>query len=132
VFDGSRHRLEATDLAQQTQQRGPVTRKKMERTWRSYLEIQKFRRAASYFGIYCLFSGLVYAYTNNSTRAGISRADQYYSSFPAGVELLSDTTKLYKVALSNVFEEEEWGPIEFSIMAKHFQRQSKAPYAYHA
>ncbi|XP_057842761.1 uncharacterized protein LOC131052168 isoform X2 [Cryptomeria japonica] len=104
----------------------------MERTWKSYLEIQKFRRAASYFGIYCLFSGLVYAYTNNTTRAGISRADQFYSSYPAGVELLSDTTKLYKAALGNVFEEEEWGPIQFSIMAKHFQRQNKAPYAYHA
>jgi hypothetical protein len=26
-----------------------------------------------------------------STRAGISRADQYYASYPAGTELLTDT-----------------------------------------
>jgi hypothetical protein len=103
-----------------------------ESRWKSILKIQKVRRAASYFGFYCFFTGLVYAYTNNSTRAGISRADQFYSYFPAGTELLFDSTKLYKTALGNVFEEEEWGPIEFSIMLKHFQRQSKAPYAYHA
>eukprot|EP01018_Ginkgo_biloba_P004879 Gb_16204 [translate_table: standard] len=104
----------------------------MYSTWQPILKIQKFRRIASYAGLYCLFSGLVYAYTNNSTRAGISRADQYYSSYPAGTELLSDTTKLYKTALGNVFEEEEWGPIEFSIMSKHFARQGKSPYAYHS
>lgn len=106
---------------------------KMEESmWKSILKIQKVRRVASYFGFYCFFTGLVYAYTNNSTRAGISRADQFYSYFPAGTELLFDSTKLYKAALGNVFEEEEWGPVEFSIMLKHFQRQGKAPYAYHA
>ncbi|CAD6237928.1 unnamed protein product [Miscanthus lutarioriparius] len=57
------------------------------------------------------------------TRAGISRADQYYASYPAGTELLTDTAKLYKAALGNCFEIDEWGPIEFSIMAKHFDRQ---------
>lgn len=108
------------------------------------------------------------------TRAGISRADQYYASYPAGTELLTDTAKvwklnirfykymwrsffycqwyadlnllfflfpvptlfgglqLYKAALGNCFEIDEWGPIEFSIMAKHFDRQGKPPYAYHA
>lgn len=40
--------------------------------------------------------------------------------------------QLYKAALGNCFETEEWGPIEFCIMAKHFDRQGKAPYAYHA
>lgn len=40
--------------------------------------------------------------------------------------------QLYKAALGNCFEAEEWGPIEFSIMAKHFERQGKSPYAYHA
>ncbi|GLJ11783.1 hypothetical protein SUGI_0176990 [Cryptomeria japonica] len=98
---------------------GPVTSEKMERTWKSYLEIQKFRRAASYFGIYCLFSGLVYAYTNNTTRAGISRADQFYSSYPAGVELLSDTTKLYKAALGNLHM-----PIMLNIWSIFFQMDS--------
>lgn len=40
--------------------------------------------------------------------------------------------QLYKAALGNCFEQEEWGPIEFFIMAKHFERQGKSPYAYHA
>ncbi|KAF3964531.1 hypothetical protein CMV_011191 [Castanea mollissima] len=73
-----------------------------------------------------------YAYTSNTTRAGYSRADQFYASYPAGTELLTDTAKLYKVALGNCFEVEEWGPIEYCIMAKHFERQGKSPYAYHA
>ncbi|KAE8705457.1 diadenosine 5' family protein [Hibiscus syriacus] len=66
------------------------------------------------------------------TRAGYSRADQFYAAYPAGTELLTDTAKLYKAALGNCFESEEWGPIEFCIMAKHFERQGKSPYAYHA
>ncbi|KAF1870961.1 hypothetical protein Lal_00020695, partial [Lupinus albus] len=66
------------------------------------------------------------------TRAGYSRADQFYASYPAGTELLTDTSKLYKAALGNVFEAEEWGPIEFCIMEKHFERQGKSPYAYHS
>jgi hypothetical protein len=40
--------------------------------------------------------------------------------------------QLYKAALGNCFEIDDWGPIEFSIMAKHFDRQGKPPYAYHA
>lgn len=40
--------------------------------------------------------------------------------------------QLYKAALGNCFDIEEWGPIEFSIMAKHFERQGKSPYAYHS
>ncbi|GJW45797.1 hypothetical protein Tco_0077443 [Tanacetum coccineum] len=66
------------------------------------------------------------------TRAGFSRGDQFYASYPAGSELLTDTTKLYKSALGNCFELEEWGPIEWAIMSKHFERQGKSPYAYHA
>lgn len=27
---------------------------------------------------------------------------------------------------------EEWGPIEWCVLAKHFERQGKSPYAYHA
>ncbi|GER34849.1 ARM repeat superfamily protein [Striga asiatica] len=65
-------------------------------------------------------------------RAGYSRVDQIYVSLPAGTELLADQAKLYKAALSNCFEVEDWGPIEWSIMAKHFERQGKSPYAYHA
>eukprot|EP00252_Welwitschia_mirabilis_P016105 TRINITY_DN35610_c0_g1_i1.p1 TRINITY_DN35610_c0_g1~~TRINITY_DN35610_c0_g1_i1.p1 ORF type:complete len:123 (+),score=1.46 TRINITY_DN35610_c0_g1_i1:187-555(+) len=101
-------------------------------TLKAISRIQKFRRAAGYFGIYCGLSFLTFSYTNISTRAGISRADQFYSSYPAGVDLLFDATKLYKAALSNVFEIEEWGPVEFSMLMKHFQRQGKEPYAYHA
>ncbi|XP_010913073.1 uncharacterized protein [Elaeis guineensis] len=100
--------------------------------WKAILKIQKFRRMASYAGFYCFVSLITYAYTSNTTRAGMSRADQFYASYPAGTELLTDTAKLYKVALGNCFEEEEWGPIEFSIMAKHFERQGKSPYVYHA
>ncbi|KAF3784182.1 hypothetical protein EJ110_NYTH30893 [Nymphaea thermarum] len=96
------------------------------------LKIQKFRRLVSYSVFYCFVATLSYAYTSNTTRAGISRGDQFYASFPAGTELLTDTAKLYKAALGYVFEEEEWGPIEFSVMAKHFDRQGKSPYAYHA
>lgn len=96
------------------------------------LKIQKFRRIASYTGFYCFATLVTYAYTSNTTRAGMSRADQFYASYPAGTELLTDTARLYKAALGNCFEENEWGPIEFSIMAKHFERQGKPPYAYHA
>ncbi|WVZ69806.1 hypothetical protein U9M48_018535 [Paspalum notatum var. saurae] len=107
------------------------------------LKIQKFRRLASYAGFYCFSALITYAYTSNTTRAGISRADQYYASYPAGTELLTDTAKngnltsscgsqLYKAALGNCFEIDDWGPIEFSIMTKHFDRQGKPPYAYHA
>ncbi|KAA8529058.1 hypothetical protein F0562_033454 [Nyssa sinensis] len=96
------------------------------------LKIQKFRRMVSYAGFYCFVAVLSYAYTSNTTRAGYSRADQFYASYPAGTELLTDVDKLYKAALGNCFEVEEWGPIEWSVMAKHFERQGKSPYAYHA
>ncbi|XP_059649563.1 uncharacterized protein LOC132295351 [Cornus florida] len=100
--------------------------------YKEILKIQKFRRLVSYAGFYCFVAVLSYGYTNNTTRAGYSRADQYYASYPAGTELLTDHAKLYKAALGNCFEEEEWGPIEWSIIAKHFERQGKSPYAYHA
>ncbi|XP_010557269.1 PREDICTED: uncharacterized protein LOC104826327 isoform X2 [Tarenaya hassleriana] len=99
---------------------------------REILKIQKSRRIVSYAGFYCFTAALTFFYTNNTTRAGFSRADQFYASYPAGTELLTDTAKLYKAALGNCFESEEWGPIEFSIMAKHFERQGKSPYAYHS
>ncbi|KAJ0504697.1 hypothetical protein HanHA89_Chr12g0462191 [Helianthus annuus] len=100
--------------------------------WNEILKIQKFRRAVGKT-IFFSFSALIsYAYNSNTTRAGFSRGDQFYASYPAGSELLTDTTKLYKSALGNCFEVEEWGPIEWSIMAKHFERQGKSPYAYHA
>ncbi|XP_065857703.1 uncharacterized protein [Euphorbia lathyris] len=96
------------------------------------LKIQKFRRIISYAGFYGFTVLVNYAYVNNTTRAGYSRGDQFYASYPAGTELLTDTAKLYKVALGNCFESEEWGPIEYCIMEKHFERQGKSPYAYHA
>ncbi|KAG4915421.1 hypothetical protein AAZX31_19G080100 [Glycine max] len=96
------------------------------------VKIQKFRRLVSYTGFYCFATLISYFYVNNTTRAGFSRADQFYASYPAGTELLTDTTKLYKAALGNCFEAEEWGPFEFCVMAKHFERQGKSPYAYHA
>ncbi|GMP93600.1 hypothetical protein CsSME_00043358 [Camellia sinensis var. sinensis] len=95
-------------------------------------KIQKFRRIVSYAGFYCFVTVLSYAYNSNTTRAGFSRDDQFYASYPAGTELLTDSAKLYKAALGNCFEEEEWGPVQWCIMAKHFERQGKSPYAYHA
>ncbi|KAJ0038832.1 hypothetical protein Pint_22265 [Pistacia integerrima] len=100
--------------------------------FREILKIQKFRRVISYTVFYCFTAVLTYAYTSNTTRAGYSRGDQFYASYPAGTELLTDSTKLYKAALGNCFETEEWGPIEYCIMAKHFERQGKSPYAYHS
>ncbi|CAA7402211.1 unnamed protein product [Spirodela intermedia] len=100
--------------------------------WKDALKIQRFRRMVGYAGFYSFVAFLTYVYTNNTTRAGYSRADQFYAAYPAGTELLTDTAKLYKAALGNCFEEDEWGPIEFCIMAKHFERQGKPPYAYHA
>ncbi|KAM6553223.1 hypothetical protein CsatB_013985 [Cannabis sativa] len=96
------------------------------------LHIQMLRRLVSYTGFFCFTAGLTYAYTSNTTRAGYSRGDQFYASYPAGTELLVDTTKLYKAALGNCFEIEEWGPIEYSIMAKHFNRQGNSAYEYHS
>ncbi|XP_074582511.1 uncharacterized protein LOC141838821 isoform X2 [Curcuma longa] len=100
--------------------------------FKGILRIQKFRRVAGYTCFYCFATLVSFAFTNNTKRAGIPMADQYYAAYPADIELLTDTGKLYKAALGNCFEEQEWGPIEFSIMAKHFARQGKDPYAYHA
>ncbi|WOL11365.1 hypothetical protein Cni_G20127 [Canna indica] len=100
--------------------------------WKQILKVQKFRRMVSYAGFYCFATLISYAFTSNTKRAGMSNADQYYAAYPASIELLTDTAKLYKSAIGNCFEVEEWGSIEFSIMAKHFERQGKPPYAYHA
>ncbi|KAF3586801.1 hypothetical protein F2Q69_00026748 [Brassica cretica] len=103
------------------------------------LKIQKLRRVVSYAGFYSFTAALTFFYTNNTTRAGFSRGDQFYASYPAGTELLTDTAKidaiglvlkLYKAALGNCYESEDWGPVEFRIMAKHFERQGKSPYVY--
>lgn len=40
--------------------------------------------------------------------------------------------QLYKSALGNIFDDEDWGPLDFGIMAKHYERQGKAPYSYHS
>nr|VDD58843.1 unnamed protein product [Brassica oleracea] len=96
------------------------------------IKIQKLRRVVSYAGFYCFTAALTFFYTNNTTRAGFSRGDQFYASYPAGTELLTDTAKLYKAALGNCYESEDWGPVEFCIMAKHFERQGKSPYVYHS
>ncbi|KAG7591730.1 hypothetical protein ISN45_Aa01g007230 [Arabidopsis thaliana x Arabidopsis arenosa] len=58
------------------------------------LKIQKLRRFVSYAGFYCFTAALTFFYTNNTTRAGYSRGDQFYASYPAGTELLTDTAKV--------------------------------------
>ncbi|BBN13454.1 hypothetical protein MPTK1_6g03610 [Marchantia polymorpha subsp. ruderalis] len=98
----------------------------------SIWNIQKFQRGARAAGVYLLFSGITFFYVNLSTRAGVPRTANPYSAYPAGTDLLFDATKLYKSALSNIFEDEEWGPLEFGIMAKHYEREGKAPYSYHS
>ncbi|XWS22832.1 hypothetical protein CRYUN_Cryun29cG0069800 [Craigia yunnanensis] len=100
--------------------------------FKKILKIQKFRRIVSYNGFYCFVIVLSYAYTKNTTRAMYSRVDQFYASYLVGTELLTDTAKLYKAALGNCFEAEEWGLIKLFIMSKHFKRQGKSSYAYHA
>ncbi|CAF1925744.1 BnaC05g11230D [Brassica napus] len=104
------------------------------------LKIQKLRRVVSYAGFYSFTAALTFFYIYKqhvisffkATRAGFSRGDQFYASYPAGTELLTDTAKLYKAALGNCYESEDWGPVEFRIMAKHFERQGKSPYVYHS
>ncbi|KAF3643124.1 putative auxin efflux carrier component 3-like [Capsicum annuum] len=102
---------------------------RMYEGWNEILNIQKFLRIVSYTGFYYFITVITYAYPNNTTRAGYSRANQFYASYLAGTELLTDTTKLHKAALGNVFEEDEWGLVEWCILAKHFERQGKSPYA---
>ncbi|KAL5081242.1 hypothetical protein RYX36_009663 [Vicia faba] len=58
------------------------------------LKIQKLRRSVSFAGFYAFTTLIIYAYVNNTTRVGYSRADQYYASYPAGTELLTDTTNI--------------------------------------
>ncbi|CAA2999242.1 hypothetical protein CDL12_24003 [Olea europaea subsp. europaea] len=69
--------------------------------WNEILKIQKFRRMVSYAGFYCFVTLISYAYTNNTTRAGYSRADQFYASYPAGTELLTDTEALHLAIVLN-------------------------------
>lgn len=40
--------------------------------------------------------------------------------------------QLYSRALGSVFEEEQWGPLEYTILAKHFERHDQRAFAYHA
>ncbi|KAL4566030.1 hypothetical protein LXL04_030139 [Taraxacum kok-saghyz] len=62
--------------------------------WKEILKIQKFRRTVGYT-IFFSFSALIsYALYSNTTRAGFSRGDQFYASYPAGSELFTDTTKV--------------------------------------
>ncbi|KAL1802597.1 hypothetical protein ACET3Z_031244 [Daucus carota] len=69
-------------------------------------------------------------------RPKLSRHDIFGLSLnlldPAGTELLIDVAKLYKAALGNCFEIEEWGPIVWCVMSDHFACQGKSPFEYHA
>lgn len=56
----------------------------------------------------------------------------YYFDLSMIFSVFEICDQLYKAALGNCFEAEEWGPFEFCVMAKHFERQGKSPYAYHA
>ncbi|KAL9665469.1 hypothetical protein QQ045_020889 [Rhodiola kirilowii] len=94
--------------------------------------IERFRLYADGVAFFVFTASVSFFYTNSTTRAGYSRDDQFYAAYPVGTELLCDTGKLYKVALGTCFEVEDWGPVEYCIMAKHFERQGKSPYAYHS
>ncbi|GAQ87110.1 hypothetical protein KFL_003320030 [Klebsormidium nitens] len=99
---------------------------------RTIFEIQKFWDILRYtgFGLGCFTAS--YMYCNVSTRANVPRQGISYSTYPAGTELLFNVGQLYKEALGKVFDEEEWGPVEWAIMAKHYQRQGEPSYAHHA
>eukprot|EP00897_Mesotaenium_endlicherianum_P007098 jgi/Mesen1/6416/ME000329S05574 len=96
------------------------------------LQVQKYRRFGVYSVYYLGFAIASYTYANISIRAHVPQAATPYSGYAAGSELLFDVGKLYKGALANVFEEENWGVLEWTMMAKHFERHGQAPYAYHA
>jgi hypothetical protein len=51
---------------------------------------------------FCSFLTVLPLWAYCRTRAGISRADQYYASYPAGTELLTDTAKVWIRALKFV------------------------------
>lgn len=97
--------------------------------FKEILKIQKLRRSVSFAGFYGFTTLIIYAYVNNTyvackqknmvrililfigsgvnlwfwcfrTRAGYSRADQYYASYPAGTELLTDTSKVFAMLQS--------------------------------
>ncbi|KAM3394534.1 hypothetical protein P3S68_003536 [Capsicum galapagoense] len=95
------------------------------------LKIQKFQRIVSYTGFYCFVAAITYVYTNDMTRVEYSRHDQFYASYLARIELLTDTVKLYKLTLGNVFGEDEWVLVEWCILTKNFERQGNSPYSYH-
>ncbi|CAM8903499.1 unnamed protein product [Rhodiola kirilowii] len=90
--------------------------------------IESFRLYADGVAFFVFTASVSFFYTNNTTRAGYSRDDQFYAAYPVGTELLCDTGKLYKVGHGTCFEVEDWGPVEYCIM----ERQGKSPYAYHS
>ncbi|KAI3955580.1 hypothetical protein MKX01_034902 [Papaver californicum] len=76
----------------------------------------KLRGVVSYTGFY--YSLVLFC----RARVSVPRVDQFYASYPAGTELLKDTAKLYKSALGNCIEAEEWGPIEFALFMAHLSQ----------
>ncbi|CAI5468880.1 unnamed protein product [Closterium sp. Yama58-4] len=98
----------------------------------SIWQIRRFRRLGFYTGIYIASACAAYTYANIAIRAHVPLVATPYSGYASGAEILVDTTKLYQRALGNVFEESDWGPLEFTILAKHYERQGQRAYAYHA
>jgi hypothetical protein len=49
-----------------------------------------------FYGLLYFVAFFVLGFWCCRTRAGYSRADQYYASYPAGTELLTDTAKVYE------------------------------------
>ncbi|CAI5947590.1 unnamed protein product [Closterium sp. NIES-64] len=98
----------------------------------SFWQIRRFRRLGFYTGIYIASACAAYTYANIAIRAHVPLVATPYSGYASGAEILVDTTKLYQRALGNVFEESDWGPLEFTILAKHYERQGQRAYAYHA
>ncbi|KAL9691545.1 hypothetical protein QQ045_011969 [Rhodiola kirilowii] len=86
--------------------------------------IERFRLYADGVAFFVFTASVSLSDTNNTTRAGYSRDDQFYAAYPVGTELLCDTGKLHWTC----FEVEDWGPVEYCIM----ERQGKSPYAYHS
>ncbi|KAI3927369.1 hypothetical protein MKX01_027600 [Papaver californicum] len=90
---------------------------------KAILKIQKFRRVISYIGFYCFVSFLTYAYTSNTTRAGVPRVNQFYASYHAGQGQVSPDSDMVYIILaarnrstsSNLKSILDWESLHFAI-----------------
>ncbi|TKY63077.1 hypothetical protein E2542_SST12942 [Spatholobus suberectus] len=73
----------------------PIATMRIYDEFKEILKIQKFRRLVSYTGFYCFATLITYAYVSNTTRAGYSRADQFYCVVPCWYRASNRTVPSY-------------------------------------